>query len=124
MAWVGALVADLVVNKPLGLRPPHMEFKRAHLYDINPVGVGAMTTATIISITAFYGVFGPTAKALAPFVALVVAFVTAPLIAFATDRKYYIARKPKRSWHNIEAIQCSISPHSSQPQPIPSFPPH
>ena len=64
IAWVGALVADLVINKPLGLRPPHIEFKRAHLYDINPVGVGAMTIATIVSITAFYGLFGPTAKAL------------------------------------------------------------
>src|SRR6266566_4119586 len=85
IAWVGALVSDLVVNKPLGLRPPHMEFKRAHLYDINPVGVGAMTIATIVSISAFYGLFGPTAKALSPFVALLVAFVTAPLIAYATD---------------------------------------
>ena len=37
-AWVGALVADLVVNKPLGFSPAHIEFKRAHLYDINPVG--------------------------------------------------------------------------------------
>src|SRR5258708_7604544 len=122
IAWVGALVADLVVNKPLGLRPLHMEFKRAHLYDINPVGVGAMTTATIISITAFYGVFGPTAKALAPFVALLVAFVTAPLIAFATDGKYYIARKPKRSWQNIEAIQCCICEHSFEPEDIASCP--
>ena len=64
IAWVGALVSDLVVNKPLGLRPQHMEFKRAHLYDINPVGVGAMSIATIVSISAFYGLFGPTAKAL------------------------------------------------------------
>ena len=102
IAWVGALVADLVVNKPLGLRPQHMEFKRAHLYDINPVGVGAMTIATIVSISAFYGLFGPTAKALAPFVALLVAFVTAPLIAYATDGNYYIARKPKRSWQNLD----------------------
>ena len=62
IAWVGALVADLVINKPLGLRPQHMEFKRAHLYDINPVGVGAMTIATIVSISAFYGLFGPTAE--------------------------------------------------------------
>ncbi|MDH8085395.1 allantoin permease, partial [Klebsiella pneumoniae] len=74
-------VADLIVNKPLGLRPQHMEFKRAHLYDINPVGVGAMTIATIVSISAFYGFFGTTAKALAPFVALTVAFLTAPVIA-------------------------------------------
>ena len=101
IAWVGALVSDLVVNKPLGLRPQQMEFKRAHLYDINPVGVGSMTIATIVSISAFYGLFGPTAKALAPFVALTVAFVTAPLIAWATDGKYYIARKPKRSWQNL-----------------------
>jgi len=120
---VGALVSDLVVNKPLGLRPPHMEFKRAHLYDINPVCVGAMTIATIVSISAFYGVFGPTAKALAPFVALVVAFVTAPLIAFATGGKYYIARKPKRSWQNIEAIKCCICEHTFEPEDMASAPP-
>ena len=122
IAWVGALVADLVVNKPLGLRPQHMEFKRAHLYDINPVGVGAMTTATVVSIAAFYGLFGPTAKALAPFVALIVAFVTAPLIAYLTDGKYYIARKPKRSWQNIEAIQCCICEHSFEPEDMASCP--
>ena len=87
IAWVGALVSDLVINKPLGLRPQHMEFKRAHLYDVNPVGVGAMTIATVVSISAFYGLFGPTAKALSPFVALLVALVAAPMIAFATGGK-------------------------------------
>ncbi|MFX5858513.1 hypothetical protein ABTE63_19365, partial [Acinetobacter baumannii] len=86
--WVGTLVADLVINKPLGLRPQQIEFKRAHLYDINPVGVGAMLIATVVSISAFYGLFGPTAKALSAFVALTVAFVAAPLIAWATDGKY------------------------------------
>ncbi len=122
IAWVGSLVADLVINKPLGLRPQHMEFKRAHLYDVNPVGVGAMTIATIASISAFYGVFGPTAKALAPFVALVAAFISAPLIAWATDGKYYIARKPKRSWQNMEAIQCCICEHSFEPEDTASCP--
>ncbi len=122
IAWVGALVADLVVNKPLGLRPQQIEFKRAHLYDINPVGVGAMTIATIVSISAFYGLFGPTAKALSAFVALAVAFVTAPLIAWATDGKYYIARKPKRSWQNLEAIQCCICEHSFEPEDMASCP--
>ena len=122
IAWVGALVSDLVVNKPLGLRPQHMEFKRAHLYDINPVGVGAMTIATVVSISAFYGLFGPTAKALAPFVALLVAFVTAPLIAWATDGKYYIARKPKRSWQNLELIQCCICEHTFEPEDMASCP--
>src|SRR5947209_19354062 len=122
IAWVGALVSDLVINKPLGLRPPQMEFKRAHLYDINPVGVGAMTLAIIVSIAAFYGLFGPTMKALAAFVALAVAFVTAPIIAWLTDGKYYIARKPKRSWANIEAIQCCICEHTFEPEDMTSCP--
>src|SRR6201998_1955825 len=122
IAWVGALVADLVINKPLGLRPRHMEFKRAHLSDINPVGVGAMTIATIVSISAFYGLFGPTAKALSAFVALAAAFIAAPLIAWATDGQYYIARKPKRSWQNVEAIQCCICEHSFEPEDMASCP--
>jgi signal transduction histidine kinase/purine-cytosine permease-like protein/ActR/RegA family two-component response regulator len=122
IAWVGALVADLVVNKPLGLRPQHIEFKRAHLYDINPVGVGAMLIATVVSISAFYGMFGPTAKGLSAFVALAVAFIVAPLIAWATDGKYYIARKPKRSWQNLESIQCCICEHSFEPEDMASCP--
>ncbi|QIG98908.1 MULTISPECIES: hybrid sensor histidine kinase/response regulator [unclassified Bradyrhizobium] len=122
IAWVGALVADLVINKPLGLRPQHIEFKRAHLCDINPVGVGAMTIATVVSISAFYGLFGPTAKALSAFVALAVAFIAAPLIAWATDGKYYIARKPKRSWQNLESIQCCICEHAFEPEDMAACP--
>src|SRR6202000_2288452 len=122
IAWVGALVADLVINKPLGLRPRHMEFKRAHLYDINPVAVCAMQIPTIVSISAFYGLFGPTAKALSPFVALAAAFVAAPLIAWATDGKYYIARQPKRSWQNLASIQCCICEHSFEPEDMASCP--
>jgi hypothetical protein len=59
IAWMMAVVADLVVNKPLGLSPRGIEFKRAYLYDINPVGVGAMALASVLSITAYLGVFGP-----------------------------------------------------------------
>ncbi|XUM23376.1 hybrid sensor histidine kinase/response regulator [Bradyrhizobium oligotrophicum S58] len=122
ISWVGALVADLVINKPLGLRPSQMEFKRAHLYDINPVGVGAMTIATIVSISAFYGLFGPTGKALSTFVALGVALVTAPAIAYLTGGKYYLARKPKRSWQDIEQIQCCICEHHFEPEDTASCP--
>ena len=78
VAWVGALVADLVVNKPLGLSPPGIEFKRAHLYDINPVGVGSMLLAAIAGIAAYSGALGATLQALASFLALGVAFVAAP----------------------------------------------
>ncbi|HEY9889705.1 MAG TPA: hypothetical protein V6D02_14965, partial [Candidatus Obscuribacterales bacterium] len=92
IAWVGALVADLVINKPLGLSPPYIEFKRAHLYRINPVGVGATLIASLIAMTAFVGVFGPVAKAFAAFIALGVALVLSPAIALATKGRYYIAR--------------------------------
>jgi len=90
--WIGALTADLVVNKPLRLSPPYIEFKRAHLYDINPVGVGALLISVLASSLAFLGAFGRTAEILSPFVALGVAFVAAPLIAWATRGRYYLAR--------------------------------
>ncbi|MCW5620575.1 MAG: response regulator [Burkholderiales bacterium] len=92
IAWIGALVADLVVNKPLGLSPRHIEFKRAHLYDVNPVGLGAMVIASALSISAFAGLFGATAQALAPFLALGIAFVATPLLALLTRSRFYSAR--------------------------------
>ncbi|MFY3385949.1 ATP-binding protein [Paracidovorax sp. MALMAid1276] len=92
IAWIMAVVADLVVNKPLGLSPKGIEFKRAHLYDINPVGVGAMALASVVSISAHLGLFGPLPQAFSAVIAMAVAFVTAPLIAWATRGKYYIAR--------------------------------
>jgi signal transduction histidine kinase/CheY-like chemotaxis protein/purine-cytosine permease-like protein len=92
IAWMMAVVADLVINKPLGLSPPGIEFKRAYLYDINPVGVGAMTLASVLSITAHLGVFGPLAQAFSALVALGTAFIAAPLIAWATHGRFYIAR--------------------------------
>ncbi len=98
ISWIMAVVADLVVNKPLGLSPKGsegIEFKRAHLYDINPVGVGAMGAASVLSITAHLGLFGPMAQAFSAVIAMAVAFVTAPLIAWATRGRYYIARRPE-----------------------------
>ena len=92
IAWMMAVVADLVINKPLGLSPPGIEFKRAHLYDINPVGVGAMVLASALSIAAHLGLFGPMAQAFSAVIALGVALVTSPLIAWATKGRYYLAR--------------------------------
>lgn len=93
ISWIMAVVADLVVNKPLGLSPRGVEFKRAHLYDINPVGVGAMGLASVASMLAWLGVFGPMAEAFSAVIAMVVAFTAAPLIAWATKGRYYIARE-------------------------------
>ncbi len=96
IAWIMAVVADLVVNKPLGLSPKGIEFKRAYLYDINPVGVGAMALASALSIAAHLGVFGALAQAFSAVIAMVTAFVTAPLIAWVTRGRYYLAREPER----------------------------
>src|SRR5882757_2841219 len=111
VGWVGALVADLVINKPLGLSPAGIEFKRAHLYDINPVGVGAMLLSIIVSTAAFFGVFGETAQALAPFISFFIGFVMAPLIAYATKGRFYVARAPRQSWSGLQVIRCSICEH-------------
>ncbi|MBL8332112.1 MAG: response regulator, partial [Rubrivivax sp.] len=93
IAWMMAVVADLVINKPLGWSPPGIEFKRAHLYDVNPVGVGAMGIASALAIVAHLGAFGPAAQAFSAAIALVTAFVASPLIAWATRGRYYLARQ-------------------------------
>ncbi|WP_306887774.1 hybrid sensor histidine kinase/response regulator [Amorphus orientalis] len=95
VAWIGAIVADLVINKPLGLSPPGIEFRRGHLYDINPVGVGAMVGSAALGLAASGGLFGTTADAFATAITLAATFVLAPLIACATRGRYYIARPPE-----------------------------
>ena len=118
VAWIGALVADLVVNKPLKLSPAYTEFRRAHLYDFNPVGVGAMAISLIVSTTALLGGVGRCRGAGACFIGLIVAFVSAPLIAVLTRGRYYIARTPDRRWDNEKSIRCCICSHKFEPEDI------
>jgi signal transduction histidine kinase/CheY-like chemotaxis protein/purine-cytosine permease-like protein len=92
IAWMMVVVADLVINKPLGLSPKGIEFKRAHLYDINPVGVGSMALASVLSVAAHLGLFGPMAQAFSALIAMGTAFITTPLLAYLTGGKYYLAR--------------------------------
>src|SRR5262249_20846402 len=122
VAWVGALVADLVVNKPLGLSPPFIEFKRAHLYDINPVGVCAMILATTMGIAAHGGVLGGATQALASFVALGVAFVTAPAIAIATHGRFYLARRPRKMPDDHAMVHCCICEHEFEAEDMAQCP--
>ncbi len=93
VAWVGAVVADLLINKPLGLSPPGIEFRRSHLHDINPVGVLSMAIASGVGILANLGFFGPLAEALSAFIALTLPFVTVPLIAWISGGRYYLCRQ-------------------------------
>lgn len=94
VAWFGAVIADLVINKPLGLSPRGIEFRRAYLHDLNPVGVGAMAISLLCSTLCFAGLFGETPQMLSPVIGLATAFLLAPVIAWATGGRYYLARQP------------------------------
>ncbi len=90
LAWIGSVVADLVINKPLGLSPKTIEFKRSKLYDINPVGVGSMLIASGIGITAHLDLYGELTKAFASYIAFALPFFTVPFIAILTKSRYYL----------------------------------
>ncbi|MCQ1773388.1 ATP-binding protein [Neorhizobium galegae] len=110
MAWLCTISADLMINKPLGLSPEGIEFKRAHLYDINPVGLGSMFGSAAVALAAHFGLFGPLMASLATYVTLI-AFLISPALAFATKGKFYLARKPRQSWKSVGSITCSICEH-------------
>jgi signal transduction histidine kinase/CheY-like chemotaxis protein/purine-cytosine permease-like protein len=93
VSWLASLAADLMINKPLGLSPGHGEFKRAHLYDVNPVGAGSMILASVTGIVCHLGTFGEVAASLAHFISLCMCFVLMPLLAWLTRSRYYLARQ-------------------------------
>lgn len=113
MAWVGAIVADLWVLKPLKVSPAFIEFKRAHLRDFNPVGCGGMALGSILSILAFTGAFGHIARAYCAPLSFLVAFVAATLIGIATRGRYYLARPPVATFGQDRGpvIRCEICDH-------------
>ncbi|WP_372050375.1 ATP-binding protein (plasmid) [Tistrella mobilis] len=94
IAWVGAITADLVINRPLGLAPERIEFRRAHLYDVNPVGLGAMGLAAAGAMLCHFGAFGAAIQPFAAFIALGVPMIAAPAIAAAGGHRFYLARQP------------------------------
>ena len=94
VAWIMTVVADIVINKPLGLSPPGIEFRRAYLYDINPVGFGAMTIASALSISVYLGLFGQAVQPYAIFISLGLPLILSPAIAWVTEGRFYIARRP------------------------------
>lgn len=108
IAWITAVVADLVINKPLGLSPKGIEFRRAYLYDINPVGVGSMFLASGLSIAAYSGLMGESLQSFSSFIALGTALIASPLIAWYTKGRYYIARKPHTFTPVIPVQRCVI----------------
>jgi signal transduction histidine kinase/purine-cytosine permease-like protein/CheY-like chemotaxis protein len=110
-AWIGAICADLVLVKFLRLGRKEIEFKRAYLFDINPVGTGAMAFAVLTGLVAKTGLAGPVAHVFAPFLALLVSFIAVPLLAYLTKGQFYLARKPRRAWEGRRALECGVCGH-------------
>lgn len=115
VSWLGSLSADLLINKPLGLSPQGLEFKRGHLYDINPVGTGSMILATLLGLLSYLGIFGELCANLSHFVSLLVCFIAVPAIAWLTKGKYYLARQspeliPLVNSHSPKHVQPTFSP--------------
>lgn len=122
IAWVGALVADLVINKPLGLSPAGIEFKRAHLYDLNPVGIGSMLIATLLGVVAYVGAFGPLAEAFSPMLALFAALVVSPSIAKLTRGRCYLARVPSPLAAPGQRIRCAVCDNAFESEDMAACP--
>ncbi len=122
VAWLGAVVADLAINKPLGLSPPGIEFKRAHLYDVNPVGTGSMAGATLVALVASFGWFGAGPQALAPFLALGVALVLSPALALATGGRFYLARAPDPDLATRPSFTCGLCDHAFEAEDMAGCP--
>ncbi len=126
IAWIAAIFADLVVLKPMRISPSFIEFKRAHLYNVNPVGCGAMAVASVISVSSFAGAFGPVAEAYSAPISFTVAFAVAILLGVLTKGKYYLAREPEAASDLLpqgqSTVRCSICAYSYEPNDMAGCP--
>jgi len=123
-AWIGAILGDVTICKPLGLSPALVEFKRALLPDFNIVGLGAWGLAAGLGMAAYLGVFGIYASAYAPFLTLAAACLTAPLLAWLTHGRTYLARRQPADWNSRPAMTCVICEHTFEPEdmaPCPAY---
>ncbi|HEX4360769.1 MAG TPA: histidine kinase [Pseudonocardia sp.] len=108
IAWVAAMVSDLVINRRvLKIAPAHVEFRRAHLFNVNPVGFGSMVIASAFSIMAYFGLFGAVLAALAPFVSLALAVALPPALALTTRGRWYLARTSEFP-AGAERVTCGV----------------
>ncbi|MCH9698402.1 MAG: response regulator [Gammaproteobacteria bacterium] len=111
IAWISAIAADLMINKPLGLSPRLVEFKRAYLPDLNPVGIISTIVASTISILAYLGLFGELAQSFSAIIALLITIILVPGIAVLTKTRHYLARA-RHFKHHTQALKCTICNNS------------
>ncbi|MBB5224182.1 signal transduction histidine kinase/purine-cytosine permease-like protein [Amaricoccus macauensis] len=111
-AWLGSLVADLAILKPLRISPAVPEFKRAYLRNFNPVGCGSMALASVVGLSCYAGVAGPMLQAWSAPLAFVVALASAVLIGVVTRGQTYLARPIDYAERGGALVQCRICDHA------------
>lgn len=94
MAWLVTIAADIVINKQLlRISPQYPEFRRGMLHDWNPVGLVSVGLASVLSLTAFAGVFGEDVRPYSVLIAIGTAAVTTPAVAIVTRGRFYLRRQ-------------------------------
>ncbi|WP_147108211.1 purine-cytosine permease family protein [Nesterenkonia populi] len=94
MSWLVTISADIVFNKYLlGISPMRPEFRRGMLHSWNPVGLVSVSAASVLSLAAFFGLFGAAVQPFAILIAIGTAALLTPLTALATRGKYYLRRR-------------------------------
>jgi len=91
VSWIATIVSDMSINRALGLRPHEIEFKRAHLYALNPVGTISLILAMGVGLSMVFGIAGPLGFTLAPFAALVTGLIAPVIVALITRGQYYLS---------------------------------
>ncbi|GAA2053680.1 purine-cytosine permease family protein [Williamsia deligens] len=93
IAWIVAVASDIAINKYLlGISPKQPEFRRGMLHNVNPVGFVSVIVAAGASILVYFHAFGDAIQPYSPIVALVLALVLPPIIALATQGRFYLRR--------------------------------
>ncbi|HRO12768.1 ATP-binding protein [Amaricoccus sp.] len=110
-AWLGSLVGDLAILKPLRISPAVPEFKRAYLPNFNPVGCGSMGLASLVGLICYAGLLGPAAQAWSAPIAFLIAVLSAVAIGVATRGQTYLLRPADYPERGDDLVQCRICDH-------------
>lgn len=117
MAWLGAILADLAVLKPIGLSPARIEFRRAHLPDFHPVGCGGMALGGLVGCAFYLGLGGPGPQAWSPVIAFGTSVLGALAIAALVRGRGYLARRPQE-FSPLTSCDCAICSHGYEVQDL------
>lgn len=93
IAWIVTVATDIAINKyVLKLSPKYPEFRRGMLHAVNPVGFVSLILSAGISIAMFFGTFGSAVQPFSPIFAVIIAFLSTPLMAIITKGRFYLRR--------------------------------